>query len=54
MTTAFNPHIGLITVTAHLWGPAGDAYVRLALDTGATSTLIRRHTWSMSVTILGQ
>jgi predicted aspartyl protease len=41
MTTAFSPHGGLIIVTARLWGPAGDAYVRLALDTGATSTLIR-------------
>ena len=40
MSTPFNASGGLIIVTARLWGPSGDTYLRLALDTGATSTLI--------------
>jgi Aspartyl protease len=40
MSHSFNPQEGLIVVPARLFGPAGDAIVRLALDTGATSTLI--------------
>jgi predicted aspartyl protease len=40
MTTGFNPHEGLIVVKAVIEGPSGSAVVRLALDTGATGTLI--------------
>jgi hypothetical protein len=39
MTYGFNPSQGLIIVSVHLFGPAGDMIVRLALDTEATSTL---------------
>jgi predicted aspartyl protease len=37
---AFNPRSGLIVVRAELWGPSGSGVLQLALDTGATSTLI--------------
>jgi predicted aspartyl protease len=40
MTYGFNPSQGLIIVPVRLFGLAGDMIVRLALDTGATSTLI--------------
>ena len=40
MTFGFDPSQGLIIVSARLFGPFGDMIVRLALDTGATSTLI--------------
>jgi len=40
MTFGFDPSQGLIIVPVRLFGPAGDMIVRLALDTGATSTLI--------------
>ena len=40
MTFGFEPSQGLIIVRAQLMGPSGSAIVRLALDTGATSTLI--------------
>jgi hypothetical protein len=36
----FDPQEGLIIVPTRLFGPAGDAIVRLALDTGATGTLV--------------
>lgn len=41
MTFPFDPTRGLIVVPTRVWGPHGDAVVRLALDTGATSTLVR-------------
>ncbi|MBI3946962.1 MAG: clan AA aspartic protease [Armatimonadetes bacterium] len=41
MSVPFNPRRGLIVVTARIWGQRGDAVARLALDTGATSTVIR-------------
>ena len=41
MSTRFNPHQGLIIVRARLWGPTGQTSLRMALDTGATATLIR-------------
>ena len=41
MTLPFDAARGLIVVPTRVWGPNGDAVVRLALDTGATSTLIR-------------
>jgi predicted aspartyl protease len=40
MSVRFDPRKGLIMVRAELWGPAGSAVLRLALDTGATGTLI--------------
>ena len=40
MSFSFDPHQGLIIVQAELEGPLGSAVLRLALDTGATSTLI--------------
>ena len=40
MNFTFNAHQGLIIVQAELTGPVGNAVLRLALDTGATITLI--------------
>jgi predicted aspartyl protease len=41
MTVPFTPSQGLILIDAQLWGPTGNRRARLALDTGATTTLIR-------------
>lgn len=40
MSHAFDPHEGLIIVHAEIVGISGTAILRLALDTGATTTLI--------------
>ena len=40
MTFSFDPHQGLIIIQGELEGPSGTAILRLALDTGATGTLI--------------
>lgn len=40
MTYQFDPAQGLIVVPVRLFGPAGDMILRLALDTGATTTLV--------------
>lgn len=40
MSFPFDPQEGLIIVRAELWGPTGSAVLRLALDTGATSTIV--------------
>ena len=40
MSVPFDPREGLIIVPAELWGPTGSVVLRLALDTGATSTVI--------------
>ena len=40
MSFRFYPNRGLIIVSAELWGPSGSAVLRLALDTGATGTLV--------------
>lgn len=40
MNCPFDPQQGLIIVGAELWGPAGSVVLRLALDTGATSTVV--------------
>lgn len=40
MSLAFDSRQGLIVVQAELWGPAGSAVLQLALDTGATGTLV--------------
>ena len=38
---SFDPDLRLILVSTQLFGPGGNAIVLLALDTGATSTVIR-------------
>jgi predicted aspartyl protease len=40
MSTPFNATQGLIVVIVRIEGPTGHAYPRLALDTGATATMI--------------
>lgn len=40
MSAPFDPQRGLVIVRAELWGPSGSAVLRLALDTGATSTIV--------------
>ncbi len=40
MSLRFDPTEGLIVVPTRLCGPAGDTVVRLALDTGATRTVV--------------
>ena len=40
MSSTFDPHQGLIIVPAEVWGPTGSAVLRLALDTGATVTIL--------------
>jgi aspartyl protease family protein len=36
----FDPHHGLIVIPTRLEGPSGDVLVRLALDTGATRSIV--------------
>jgi hypothetical protein len=40
MSFPFEPQQGLIIVRAELWGPSGSAVLRLALDMGATGTVV--------------
>lgn len=40
MSTPFDPEQGLIVVSARLHGPMGMATVQLALDTGATNSMV--------------
>lgn len=40
MSFSFDPGQGLILVRAEMWGPDGSGVLRLALDTGATGTLV--------------
>ncbi|HEX5727570.1 MAG TPA: retropepsin-like aspartic protease [Longimicrobiaceae bacterium] len=40
MSVSFDPRRGLVVVRAELEGPSGRAILRLALDTGATSTVV--------------
>jgi predicted aspartyl protease len=40
MTVRFDARQGLLIIAAELQGPTGNALLRLALDTGATSTLL--------------
>jgi predicted aspartyl protease len=49
MSLRFDPTEGLIVVPTRLFGPTGDAVVRLALDTGATRTVVH---WDV-VVLLG-
>lgn len=43
MRYKFDPHKQLIVAKAKLLGPAGDIVIEMALDTGASSTLIGWH-----------
>ena len=49
MSLLFVPEEGVVVVPARLWGPNADIVVRLALDTGATLSLLN---WDV-VTLLG-
>jgi hypothetical protein len=40
MALPFDAERGLIVIPTRLWGPHADVVVRLALDTGATRTLV--------------
>jgi hypothetical protein len=40
MSTPFNPHRGLIVVEAVVDGPGGNSRLSVALDTGATDTIL--------------
>ena len=44
----FDSEDGLIIIPTRLWGPKGDTIVRLALDTGATGSMIN---WDLIVLI---
>ncbi len=41
MRLTFDPHRKLIVVPTRLWGPTADLEVQLALDTGATGSMVR-------------
>jgi hypothetical protein len=40
MSFSFNPHQGLVLVNVEVMGPTGSAILRLALDSGATTTAV--------------
>jgi len=40
MSYSFNPESGLVIVSSEIFGPSGSIVLRLALDTGATGTMI--------------
>ncbi len=42
MKSQFDPRHHLIGITVRLFGPAGSAYAHLALDTGASATVISK------------
>lgn len=42
MSLVFDPSKGLIVVPTRLFGPSGDTVVRLALDTGATTSMVNQ------------
>ena len=42
MVYPFNPDHGLIVVPVMIWGPQREVTVELALDTGATATVVKR------------
>jgi len=48
MSLRFDPTAGLIVVPTRVWGPVGDTVVRLALDTGATRTVV---SWDVLVLV---
>lgn len=41
MSVSFEPNLGPVIVRGEVSGPAGQAYLRLVLDTGGTNSLIR-------------
>jgi predicted aspartyl protease len=41
MSVQFDPHDRLVVVAAKIWGPLGSVNIQLAVDTGATATIIR-------------
>jgi predicted aspartyl protease len=47
MSSAFDATEGLIVVPATVFGPNGSLAIRLALDTGATTTVISDHRLSL-------
>ncbi len=49
MNLPFDPQSGLIVVPTRMFGPTGDTVVQLALDTGATKSLVN---WDV-VVLLG-
>lgn len=48
MSVSFDPSQGLVVLPARIHGPAGDVIARLALDTGATGTMIN---WELLVLV---
>ena len=48
MKYPFDSNAGIVLVKAKVYGPAGDGIVNLALDTGATWTLV---SWEIAVQI---
>lgn len=46
MSHSFQPKQGLIIVPVRVWGPKGNTWVKLALDTGASQTMIN---WELLV-----
>ena len=48
MSTQFNSRSGLILVRAELSGPTGVVLAKLALDTGANSTILRSQTLGLA------
>ena len=40
MTYSFNAHRGLVIIPTEVVGPSGSIVLRLALDTGATATMM--------------
>jgi len=46
MNFSFEPSEGLVAVQVRLWGPQRRTVVRLALDTGASETLVN---WDIAV-----
>jgi hypothetical protein len=45
MSVSFDPNEGLVVLAVQLTGPSGSAILRLALDTGATRTLLCHLPW---------
>lgn len=46
MSLNFDAKEGLIIVPTRLWGPSGDSVIRMALDTGATGSMVN---WDLIV-----
>ena len=40
MSRPFDPTLGLIVVGAEMFGPSGSLVLRMAVDTGATGTMV--------------